>query len=294
MAEPVRPEPSPDLPPENPGDQPPGPPAREGRARPGPAEPPGPAERSASAERSGRGGEFGGPGDRLGVPGGPDRLDGSEPGATGGAGEAAGSGASGDETERAFLEIVAHFADRPAEATWPPAEDLQLPPHPPVVVVRPARSPRPPGDPDEPTETDLRVIGGPDDGADDPPVERPAAGTDPGIDQQTALGTAFGVGLEPGLGAGLGADAVGNEHYEPPPAPPAPRLRPGTRAALACVALGVVLLVAPALTTAIDPTLTWETVAVLLVLGGVGTLVARMRDHRDLDPGDGPDDGAVV
>lgn len=286
MAEPRCPEPSPDLPPENTGHQPPGPPDEISPAGPpddvtpaGPAGRPGGARGfGATGERPGATGGPGGPAG-LGAPGGLDT-----PGGLGIPGGPDGPAGSGDETERAFLEIIARFGDRPTEATWPPAEDLGLPPHPPVVVVRPARSPRPSGDPDEPTDTDLRVIGGPDDGPDGPAVERPVAGT-----------------VEVGSGPGLGSPAVGpslgtggDEHYEPPPAPPAPRLRPGTRAALACVALGVVLLVAPALTAAIDPTLSLETVAVLLVLGGVGTLVARMRDHGDRDPGDGPDDGAVV
>jgi hypothetical protein len=188
-----------------------------------------------------------------------------------------------DETESAFLEIVARFAERPDEATWPAAEDVRLPPHPPVVVVRPARSPRPPGDPDEPTETDLRVIGDPDD---------ESSGNRAGEPPHAGDGTQVPSAQVPGAQVPGRDDDPFDGHYEPPPPPKAPRMHPVTRAALASVALGVALLVAPALTAAIEPGLTLETIAVLFVLGGVGTLVARMRERPD--EGDSPDDGAVV
>jgi len=83
--------------------------------------------------------------------------------------------------------------------------------------------------------------------------------------------------------------AVEDEHhYVPPPAPPAPRLRPRTFAAAGAVLLGIVLLFAPALLD-VAPGAGTSFLGLLLTGGGAGALVYWLRDT----PGP-PDDGAVV
>lgn len=77
-------------------------------------------------------------------------------------------------------------------------------------------------------------------------------------------------------------------HYVPPPAPPAPRVRPRTVAAAVAILLGVVLLFAPSLLD-VAPGAGASLLGLLLAGGGAGALVYWMRDA----PGD-PDDGAVV
>jgi hypothetical protein len=69
-------------------------------------------------------------------------------------------------------------------------------------------------------------------------------------------------------------------------------MQPVTRWALGCIVLGVAVLFVPAMFGfgREGPT---DIVGVFLVLGGVGTLVARMGERRPTDT-DGPDDGAVV
>ena len=80
-----------------------------------------------------------------------------------------------------------------------------------------------------------------------------------------------------------------DEHFVPDPPPPLPRLRPGTRWALAAILLGVLLIVGRAF---------WDYVpdavglGVLAVVGGFVALVAMMREDRPSDSD--PDDGAVV
>ncbi|WP_051105595.1 hypothetical protein [Parafrankia discariae] len=86
-----------------------------------------------------------------------------------------------------------------------------------------------------------------------------------------------------------GAD---DDHYVPPPPPPVPKLRPVTRWALGSIALGVAILVVPTL-IGLNQSRSQDVAGVLLILGGVGTLVARMGDRPPTDF-DGPDDGAVV
>jgi hypothetical protein len=138
---------------------------------------------------------------------------------------------------------------------------VALPRHLPVVVVRPARPPRP-ADPDAPTETDL-------------PVVRPR----------------FPAG---GPGHDYGEQHDDEGHYVPPPAPPVPPMRPATRAAVASIVFGVVLLVGPNLAGRRGP-VGLDTMAVLFVLGGVGALVARMRERRFNSEDDETwDDGAEV
>ena len=80
-----------------------------------------------------------------------------------------------------------------------------------------------------------------------------------------------------------------DEHFVPGTPPPLPRLRRGTRWALAAILVGVVLIVGRAF---------WDTVpdavflGVLFVVGGFIGLVAMMREDRPSDSD--PDDGAVV
>jgi hypothetical protein len=80
-----------------------------------------------------------------------------------------------------------------------------------------------------------------------------------------------------------------DEHFVPGPPPPLPRLRRGTRWALAAILVGVVLIVGRAF---------WDSVpdavflGVLFVVGGFIGLVAMMREDRPSDSD--PDDGAVV
>ncbi|MEX5631971.1 hypothetical protein [Parafrankia sp. FMc2] len=83
-----------------------------------------------------------------------------------------------------------------------------------------------------------------------------------------------------------------DDHYVPPPAPPVPRMRPVTRWALGSIALGVAILVVPSL-IGLSQARSRDVAGVLLLLGGVGTLVVRMGDRLPTDF-DGPDDGAVV
>lgn len=78
-------------------------------------------------------------------------------------------------------------------------------------------------------------------------------------------------------------------HFDPPAPPPVPRPSKYTVGALACIALGILLLVAP----------TWLEIGgraafaagVLAIVAGVAVLVWRL--HEDHEPDD-PDDGAIV
>lgn len=85
--------------------------------------------------------------------------------------------------------------------------------------------------------------------------------------------------------------AEDEEHFVPPPPPPVPQPQPVTRYALAAMLGGIAVLVLPALVgDPVSPAL--SVLAVLAILGGFATLVARMRDAPPQDSG--PDDGAVV
>jgi hypothetical protein len=81
------------------------------------------------------------------------------------------------------------------------------------------------------------------------------------------------------------------DHFEPPPPPPLPRVRGATAYGVAAVVGGALVLVVP--TIAGDPVGSELSIlAVLAILGGFATLVARMREGPPTDSG--PDDGAVV
>jgi hypothetical protein len=81
------------------------------------------------------------------------------------------------------------------------------------------------------------------------------------------------------------------EHFVPPPVPPTPPAQPVTRYAVTAILLGLFVLVGlPLLGT--SPSQVASVLGALAVLGGLATLVWRMRDGASVD--DGPDDGAVV
>jgi hypothetical protein len=80
-----------------------------------------------------------------------------------------------------------------------------------------------------------------------------------------------------------------DEHFERPPAEPAPPLHAVTRAALAALCAGIVLLVLPAFVSLSDTEVTNGLGAVLVAAGAVA-LLSRLRDQ----PPDDHDDGAVV
>jgi hypothetical protein len=81
------------------------------------------------------------------------------------------------------------------------------------------------------------------------------------------------------------------DHFVPPPPPPLPPAQPVTRYAVLAMSAGIFVLVAlPLLGT--QPSHVLSVLGALCVLGGLGTLVWRMRDAPPVD--DGPDDGAVL
>ncbi len=86
-------------------------------------------------------------------------------------------------------------------------------------------------------------------------------------------------------------DLDAEDHFVPPPPPPAPRPAGPTVLALVLLLAGVALAVVPSL---LGESLDRSTgvLALLLVLGGFGTLIYRMKDGPPHDSG--PDDGAVV
>lgn len=82
-----------------------------------------------------------------------------------------------------------------------------------------------------------------------------------------------------------------DEHYVPPPPPIPPAPQTVTRFAIAAIVGGLfVILGLPLLGT--EPSQMALVVATAAIVGGIGTLVWRMRDAPSID--DGPDDGAVV
>lgn len=90
---------------------------------------------------------------------------------------------------------------------------------------------------------------------------------------------------------GVAEKVAADEHYVPPVPPPVPQPQGVTRWAALAVAVGLGVLIVPAvLSDPVGPGL--ALLAVLAVIGGFATLVARMRDAPPTDSG--PDDGAVV
>ncbi|WP_054566715.1 hypothetical protein [Frankia sp. R43] len=248
---------------------------------------------------------------------------------TGSTDSGAGERRSPATDEAAFLDLVARFHEEPAgsEQSWPAAEDLDEPRRSPIIIIRPSGR-RPDGMPpdgrhlaeDDPGERTIPpspaapssstspspFTGGDVDRAPTGEADRdrdgdrdrdrdgdtPPSGSRPGdIDR---LDEAVRAALRPAGGAdpfSAGEDSD-EDHYIPPPAPPIPRMRPGTRWALGSIALGVAILVVPSLIGMVQAR-SRDVAGVLLILGGVGTLVARLGDRPPTDF-DGPDDGAVV
>lgn len=96
---------------------------------------------------------------------------------------------------------------------------------------------------------------------------------------------------EPALPADDPARPADEEHYVPPIPPPVPQPQGVTRWAALAIAVGLGVLILPAvLSDPVGPGL--ALLAVLAVIGGFVTLVVRMRDAPPTDSG--PDDGAVV
>jgi hypothetical protein len=80
-------------------------------------------------------------------------------------------------------------------------------------------------------------------------------------------------------------------HFVPPPPPPLPAAQPVTRYAVLAMCLGIFVLVGMPLLGTV-PSVVLSVLGALSLLGGLGTLVWRMRDGPSVD--DGPDDGAVL
>jgi hypothetical protein len=186
----------------------------------------------------------------------------------------------GDSTDDVWAQIVAGF-DLPTNVgagSWPLAEDL------------------PPGsdqrDPDlrgggsdrrQPSSIESLYTGVQEPGDESPVPRRIVRPVDPSFDAGTSSGTAAVPSGE------YDPLSILDEHFVPGPPPPLPRLRRGTRWALAAILVGIVLIVGRAL---------WDTVpdtvflGVLFIVGGFIGLVAMMREDRPSDSD--PDDGAVV
>ncbi|WP_052710667.1 DUF308 domain-containing protein [Pseudofrankia sp. DC12] len=173
--------------------------------------------------------------------------------------------------EDVFAELVAHFHDEPAATVWPDAENV--------------------GRAAEPTD------GQGDEGDGTDPAEDGAPPARTGRDRlDEAIGRTLFVVGPPQAAGGPGDGAVREEddHYVPPPPPRAPWPRPLTWVAIAAIVLGVVVLAVPALVAQATSSSTQEVLGVLLILGGVGGLVARMGERPPTDDDNWPDDGAVL
>ena len=194
-------------------------------------------------------------------------------GTVGGTGDGAPSG--GDSADDVWAQIVAGF-DLPTTVgagPWPLAEDL------------PADSDRPGDGSDRRRASSIESLyTGTQEPSDGSPVPRRIVRpVDPTFDAATSSSTASVPSGE------YDPLSILDEHFVPGPPPPLPRLRRGTRWALAAILVGVVLIVGRAF---------WDSVpdavflGVLFVVGGFIALVAMMREDRPSDSD--PDDGAVV
>ena len=88
-----------------------------------------------------------------------------------------------------------------------------------------------------------------------------------------------------------GYDPAEEDHFVPPPPPPLPKPQKHTALSMIAIGLGLVLLLAPGLLT-LDRSNEVGFLGVALIVGGVVTIVWKMRDAPPTDSG--PDDGAVV
>jgi hypothetical protein len=95
-----------------------------------------------------------------------------------------------------------------------------------------------------------------------------------------------------GLPGWLEPEALEDEgHFEPPPPPKVPRVRPRTAFAVGMLVLGLAVLFAP-YRIGVDDSTGWIIIGLALTAGGAGLLVSGMRDAPPTDSG--PDHGAVV
>ncbi len=167
----------------------------------------------------------------------------------------------GPEDQAAWRDLVAEFGrEQPVDLRpWPAAEDLDSPA---PSDDGTGAAPRPPGEPVGPRA---------EDGA---PRRQPSGDTAGNVppDDNTPDG-------------GVPED----EHYVPPPPPPMPRPSKQAVLALAILAFGTLLLVAPGV-VGLGGDIAFV-LGVLAVVGAVGLLVWRLKEDRSSD---GPDDGAVV
>lgn len=84
---------------------------------------------------------------------------------------------------------------------------------------------------------------------------------------------------------------VDEGHYVPPPPPPLPAADHTTKLAAGAIAFGfLVVFLLPGFSVYVAREV--QVLGVIAIIGGVATLVARLRDGPSVD--DGPDDGAVV
>ncbi|MCM3885750.1 hypothetical protein [Frankia sp. R82] len=196
---------------------------------------------------------------------------------------------SQQDDDAAFLELVARFDDEPTARTWPAQEDIADLRHPTIIILRPPFAPDVPDEPDEPDSQTAPGTGR----APLPPGLRPHHLRGDDADEIVVIDLgADGIDGIDGTG-GIGADqSDDDEHYVPPPPPPLPRVRPVTRWALGSIALGMVFLVVPSL-IGFNQSRSQDVAGVLFILGGVGTLVARMGERPPTDL-DGPGNGAVL
>jgi len=80
-------------------------------------------------------------------------------------------------------------------------------------------------------------------------------------------------------------------HFVPPPPPPLPKPDYTTKLAVAAIAFGFVVLFVLSV-FGVEPMREIQVLGLVGILGGLATLVSRLRDGPPVD--DGPDDGAVV
>jgi hypothetical protein len=182
---------------------------------------------------------------------------------------------SGDTTDDAFARLVANF-DLPAQegvGRWPTAEDL-------------------------PVDADQSVTREADRGASSWENPYGAQSGDAGTATTAPVPRRIVRPVDRSLDASTPSAPISgeydplsilDEHFVPELPPPLPRLRPGTRWALAAILLGVLLIVGRAFWNYVPDAVA---LGVLFVVGGFVALVAMMREDRPSDSDD--DDGAVV
>jgi hypothetical protein len=180
-----------------------------------------------------------------------------------------------DSSDDVWAQLVANF-DLPADQTagqWPLAEDLPVDADQPAIREAGGAGPGeipyglPQGDSADAAPVPRRIVRRVDpefsSSSSSPPDSLPSGEYDP--------------------------LSILDEHFVPDPPPPLPRLRLGTRWALASMLVGVVLIVGRAFWDSIPDAVA---LGVLAIIGGLVGLVAMMREDRPSDSD--PDDGAVV